>query len=267
MLNFICIFCLSRKIFYAKDRINILFYIYDIIRAHSYEFPLLIMPISNTQWRVEIGIFNATSKARYFKKKSPLVAAPVFCFFSFGFRFVFIVLILFVCGDVELNPGPINRNSCYNFSICHWNLNSIAAHNFAKVNLLQAYNAIHDFDMICLPESYLDSSDNDNLYIRDYKLVRCDHPWNIKRGGECVYFKESLPVSCLPNPHLKECLIFEVSINNKRGYIVSMHCSPSQTSDDFNSFTTNLEKLVINISSTNPHFIIMIGDFNAKSSN
>ena len=62
-------------------------------------------------------------------------------------------------------------------------------------------------------------------------------------------------VSCLPNPYLKECLIFEVSINNKRGYVVSMHCSASQTSHDFNSFTTNLEKLVINISSTNPHFI------------
>ena len=46
-----------------------------------------------------------------------------------------------------------------------------------------------------------------------------------------------------------------------------MYRSPSQTSDDFNSFTTNLEKLVINISSTNPHFILMIGDFNAKSSN
>ena len=91
---------------------------------------------------------------------------------------------LFVCGDVELNPGPKKRNSCYDFSICHWNLNSITEHNFAKVNLLQAYNAIHDFDMICLSESYLDltvSSGNDNLYIRDYKSVRADHPWEYKK--------------------------------------------------------------------------------------
>ena len=83
----------------------------------------------------------------------------------------------------------------------------------------------------------------------------------------CVFFKESLPVSCLPNPYLKECLVFEVSINNKRGYVVSIYRSPSQTSDDFNSFTTNLEKLVVNISSTNPHCILMIGDFNAMSIN
>ena len=32
-------------------------------------FPLLIMPISNMQWRVEGGIFNGTSKVRYFKSK------------------------------------------------------------------------------------------------------------------------------------------------------------------------------------------------------
>ena len=122
------------------------------------------------QWRLEIGIFNARYKARYFKKNSLRVTAPAFGFFSFGFRFVCILLILFVCGDVELNPGPKNRNSCYDFSICHWNFNSITAHNFVKVNLLQAYNAIHDFDTICLSESYLDStvsSYNDNLYIRD----------------------------------------------------------------------------------------------------
>ena len=220
------------------------------------------MPISNKQWRVEIGIFNATTRATYFKKKSLRVAAPVFCFFSFEFRFVFILLILFVCGDTELNPGPKNMKSCYNFSTCHWNLNSITAHNFAKV--------IHDLNMICLSESYLDSSvssDNDNLYIKDHKLVRTDHPGNIKRDGMWVYFKESLPVSCLPNPYLKKCSIFEVSINNKRGYVFSMYRSPSQTSDDFYSFTSKLHKLVVNISNSNPHFTLMIGDFNAKSNN
>ena len=83
----------------------------------------------------------------------------------------------------------------------------------------------------------------------------------------CVYFKESLPVRCLPNSYLKECLILEVSINNKRAYIVSLHQSPSQTSDEFDSFITNLEKIVVDISRGNPHFLLLIGDFNANSSN
>ena len=91
--------------------------------------------------------------------------------------------------------------------------------------------------MICLSESYLDSSvssDNDNLYIKDYKLVRAYHAGDVKRGGVWVYFKES--VNCLPNPYVKECLIFVVSINNKKGYVISMYRSPSQTSDDFNDW-------------------------------
>ena len=39
-------------------------------------------------------------------------------------------------GDIEQNPGP-KSNSCQSFSICHWNLNSISAHNFIKIFLLK----------------------------------------------------------------------------------------------------------------------------------
>ena len=34
-----------------------------------------------------------------------------------------------LCGDVEENPGP-EPSSDQSFSICHWNLNSISAHNY-----------------------------------------------------------------------------------------------------------------------------------------
>ena len=60
--------------------------------------------------------------------------------------------------------------------------------------------------------------------------------------------------------YVKECLILEVSINNKRGYVVSLYRSPSQTSDEFDSFITNLEKNVVDISRSNPHFLLLIGD-------
>ena len=83
----------------------------------------------------------------------------------------------------------------------------------------------------------------------------------------CVYFKESLPVRCLPNSFFKECLILEVSINNKRGYVASLYRSPSQTSDEFDSFITNLENIVVDISRGNLHFLLLIGEFNAKCSN
>ena len=68
----------------------------------------------------------------------------------------------------------------------------MAAHIFEKINLLEAYNIINKFEVICLSESYLDSSiasDNDNLNIKGYNLYRADHSNNVKRGGVCAYIR------------------------------------------------------------------------------
>ena len=60
-------------------------------------------------------------------------------------------------GDIEKNSGP-KLNSSQKRSICHCNLNSIAADNFIKVSLWIAYNSIHKYEIICLSGTYLDSS-------------------------------------------------------------------------------------------------------------
>ena len=65
--------------------------------------------------------------------------------------------------------------------------------------------------------------------------------------------------------NLCECLTLEVTISNKKGYVITLYRSPSQTSDDFQSFMSNLEKLLINVNSSDPHFVILLRDFNAKS--
>ena len=59
--------------------------------------------------------------------------------------------LLMLCGDIESNRGP-RPNSGQSFSICNWNLSSIAAHNFSKIFLLRVYNIIHNYDIICLSE-------------------------------------------------------------------------------------------------------------------
>ena len=54
---------------------------------------------------------------------------------------------------------------------------------------MEVYNAVNKFDLICLSESFLDSSiltENDNLNINGYKMVRIDHPIKVKRGGVCA---------------------------------------------------------------------------------
>ena len=49
-----------------------------------------------------------------------------------------------------------------------------------------------------------------------YKLVRSDHPDNIKRGGVCIYYKESLPVRVINLPFFKEALLLEMCYNKKK---------------------------------------------------
>ena len=95
---------------------------------------------------------------------------------SFAFK-----LLLILCGDVEVNPGPGHWTS---LSFCHWNLNSISAHDFVKVSLLEAYNAVHKFDIICLSETFLNSflqNDDHGLLFNGYKLVRADNPSDLKK--------------------------------------------------------------------------------------
>ena len=49
--------------------------------------------------------------------------------------------------------------------------------------------------------------------------------------------------------------------------VFSLHRSSSQISDEFDSFINHLEKILADISSSNPHFALIMGDFNLKSSN
>ena len=65
-------------------------------------------------------------------------------------------VLLLLGDDIELSPG-LKQISMNAFTICHWNLNSISAHNYAKIFLLNSCNAIHKFCIICLSETYLDS--------------------------------------------------------------------------------------------------------------
>ena len=43
--------------------------------------------------------------------------------------FLFYIKKIILSGDVEANPGPQSKE-CQEFSICHWNLNSIATLKF-----------------------------------------------------------------------------------------------------------------------------------------
>ena len=63
-----------------------------------------------------------------------------------------------------------------------------------------------------------------------------------------------------------ECIVFELNTGNKFWKIVSLHRSPNQPQDNFETFRNNSELIIDKIFETNPFFVITLGDFNAKLS-
>ena len=106
-----------------------------------------------------LPVSNCFSALRY-SQIIPSKITTIFLLFNLASHddlfFKNLIQLLLVCsGDIEINPGPKTKNQ---ISFCHWNLNGLAAHNFAKVSPLQALSVTHDYNIICLLETFFHSS-------------------------------------------------------------------------------------------------------------
>ena len=191
-------------IFFANILVyNLLFFIVFWLSLHLDEF-MKVFPFFDAgqcaamtcrNRKVQLQTYTKiSSKLQFFHERQN--CSSWICFWhivEFFCKLIFSYILL-THGDIEVNPGP-KKNCSTNFSFCHWNLNSLSAHNYVKLSSLQAYNSVYKHDVICLSETYLDNSvlsDESDLNFPGYKLVRADYPGNVKRGGVCIYFKESL---------------------------------------------------------------------------
>ena len=66
-------------------------------------------------------------------------------------------------------------------------------------------------------------------------------------------------------PYLKEAALLELVQNNKKILVSVAYRSPSQTNDEFNHFSLNFEKLLLDINQQKPHLTLVKGDFNTRS--
>ena len=190
---------------------------------------------------------------------------PIVQYFSDGICSLLVTL----SGDVEVNPGPKKKDKD-SLSICHWNLNKISAYDYSKLFLLNSYNSLHKFDIICLSETYLDSNtplDDDNLGISSYTLVRSDHPSNTKRGGVCLCYKNNFPLRAVNIGYLNKYLILEHKVGDKICNFVVPCRSPSQSQDEFETFSDNFEMTLDILAQKSPFLMTAIGNFNAKCKN
>ena len=246
--NFLC-----NHVFYLSKSLMVIAYLlYAVFLKHIVNWTL-VLAIFIAFFRAKVNIINIyLGRIFYWNILS-----------SFMLSFWYYKCLLRLSGDIELSPGP-KPNSRKSFSICHWNLNSITSHNFIKVSLLTACNSIHKFDIICLSETYLNSetlSNNENLNISGYNLIRADHLSNTECGGVCIYFKESLPLRLYNVSYLNECICFEIMISNKLCNFISLYRPPSQSSDEFENFVCNLDLTLEALTQKNPFLTVIIGDF------
>ena len=144
--------------------------------------------------------------------------------------------LLFRCGDNEKKPGPTYSSLIF----CHWNLNGLTAHDSIKISLLQAYVTQHNYDIICLSETFLNSSIDSSdrrILIDGYNLTRSDHPSDSKTGRVCIYYKGHIPLTKRDNICiLDNCLVTEIRSQIEKCFLTCIFRSPSQNNEEFESF-------------------------------
>ena len=64
---------------------------------------------------------------------------------------------------------------------------------------------------------------------------------------------------------LHECLVTEMRIGKKKCFFTCLYRSPSQTSDEFEDFYTDLNLFLSNINDLHRACSVITGDFNARS--
>ena len=99
-----------------------------------------------------------------------------------------------------------------------------------------------------------------------YNLIRADNPNNTKRRGVCIYYRDSLPVKVINLNILNECLVCKLSFGSHRVRLVSIYRTPSQSSNEYDTFLLNFEQLLTYLNSIKPHVLLVTGDFNVRSS-
>ena len=170
-------------------------------------------------------------------------------------------LIMLLSGDIETNPGPLTAN-CLKF--CHWNSNSIYARGGIKIPLIEAYSSIHNFDILSISETMLNTSiSSEEIHIEGFSrdVLRSDHPSNSKIGGICVYLREGLPVKRRTDlEELQELIVIEVMISRKKVFLVALYRTPSQDSVQFEDFVSKIQRMLDKIQTEKPYSVILTGD-------
>lgn len=189
--------------------------------------------------------------------------------------YMWLRVLLYLSGDVEVNPGPINdssdsRNSSSlfsdsmlnesemvreNFSIVHYNVQSA----LQKLDILET--ELSNFDVISFSETWFKKEiNNSDIAITNYRQPFRNDRENDPHGGVAVYVKNNIP--CMRRTELEilnvESVWIEIRLKYKRLLIGTFYRPPN--SDQ--SVLSNIERSIDLAIDTGISDIIILGDFN-----
>ena len=137
---------------------------------------------------------------------------------------IFIWYILFLYGDIQVDPGPKSRTS-QDCSFYHWNFNSITACSFLEILFLILLYAIHKFDnfflKLILIQAFIVITkiclSPDTLWL-EWIIWKCQTWWNSNLPSKLTR----------PESFLNKCLNLQLIIGNEVCSFISLYRSQSQ---------------------------------------
>ena len=86
------------------------------------------------------------------------------------------------------------------------------------------------------------------------------------RGGVCLYYHESIPITNRSDLiNLEETILAEIRLNSKKIFILLTYRSPSQSLTQLSNYCDKPQTILDNVKKEKPSLIIFSGDFNARS--
>ena len=80
-----------------------------------------------------------------------------------------------------------------------------------------------------------------------------------------IYYRENVTLQLVDTPYIEQCILCEKNIQNTTGYVVVIYRSPSLSSNEFEEFLVNFDKLLNQVNMLKSSFTVILGDFNARS--
>ena len=131
------------------------------------------------------------------------------------------LLRILLSNDVEMNPGDFSNSF---FSFCNWNVNSLVKDGFKRVQLLEAHNSLHRYDLISLTEvSINDAVEVPDTLMDDYTSIYKSNAANTRHGGVGLFYRNSLPLLVRNDLGFDEALVVELNFKRKKMFFTVLY--------------------------------------------